>query len=81
MLPMNKLFEDVSEFMKQRGREDPVVLKTEATLKSEIVLFAHDLSKKHEELVSVELVEALIIACQDSANNFNQILKNRKMEK
>ncbi len=66
MLAMNKLVEDVAEFIKKRESEKSVVIKTEEMLMDEVVLFAHDLSEKHNEHVSVELVVNLMTSYQDS---------------
>lgn len=68
MLPMNKICEDIKEFLVVRDKEENVLLivKTDETRKSEIVLFANDLSGKYNEHVDVKLVEALIINIQDS---------------
>ncbi len=66
MLPMNKLVEDIAIFMEEREKEKGVVVKTEETLRSEVVLFANDLSEKYKEHVSVELVDSLIVSYCDS---------------
>jgi hypothetical protein len=69
ILPMNKLLEDVTEFEKERERESFAVVKTDETLENEVVLFAHDMSKKYETHVDVTLVKTLIRAYQDSIND------------
>lgn len=66
MLPMNKLVEDVAVFMEEREKEKGVVVKTEETLRGEVVLFANELSEKHGEHVSVELVDSLIVTYNDA---------------
>lgn len=66
MLPMNKLVEDVRAFMIEREKEKGVVVKTEETLRNEVVLFANQLSEKHSEHVSVELVDSLIVTYNDA---------------
>lgn len=72
MLPMNKLVEDVAEFMRERREAvmgTPVGHEDVQTQRDEIVLFANDMSDKYEELVSVELVDTLIMTYEDSVND------------
>ncbi len=66
MLPMNKLVEDVALFMEEREKEKGVVVKTEETLRNEVVIFANKLSEFYKEHVSVELVDTLIVSYCDS---------------
>ncbi len=66
MLPMNKICEDIKEFLKKNDIEENVVVKTEETKKSEVVLFADELTEKYGELVSVKLIRSLIVNIQDS---------------
>lgn len=66
MLPMNKICEDIKAFLDKNDNEEKIVVKTEETRQTELVLFAHVLSQKYNELVSVKLVESLIVNIQDS---------------
>lgn len=63
---MNKLVEDVAEFIKQRKRGEVAAAETEKIFSDKVVLFADDLSKKYKEHVSVKLVVALMTSYQDS---------------
>ncbi len=66
MLPMNKLVEDVAEFIREREQGEVAAAETEEMLRDRIVLFANDLSEKYKEHVSVELVDSLMVSYQDS---------------
>jgi hypothetical protein len=69
MLPMNKLVEEVAEFITQREEEglgNPVTGEDVRVQRDNVVLFANDMSDKYKELVSVELVDTLIVSYMDS---------------
>jgi predicted RNase H-related nuclease YkuK (DUF458 family) len=66
MLPMNKICEDIKEYIKKNDTEEKVVVKTEATKKDELVLFANDLTEKYGEHVDIKLVKSLMVNIQDS---------------
>lgn len=71
MLPMNKLVEDVAEFITQREEEglgNPVTGEDVRVQRDNVVLFANDMSDKYKELVSVELVDTLIVSYMDSVD-------------
>ena len=76
MLPMNKLYEDVADFIRDRDEADEGNVVTGMDIRvqrDDVVLFAHDLSEKYEELVSVELVDTLTNAYYDSTNHRSKI--------
>lgn len=68
MLPMNKICEDIKAFLIQRDNknEGKFTVEADETRQTELVLFAHVLSQKYNELVSVKLVESLVVNIQDS---------------
>ena len=66
MLPMNKICEDIREFLINRDRGEKLAIETEDDREKPIIIFAHVLSQKYKELVSVKLVKSLIVNIQDS---------------
>jgi hypothetical protein len=78
MLPMNKIMEDVSKFIEHRDKNEEEdhpfdTAKHAKERKDSVVLFANEMSGKYEELVSVELVTALMTSYKDSINNKNPL--------
>lgn len=62
MLALNKVLEDVGNFLEQRDADQKVTFLTVAEAKSEEVLFADELTEKHGDHVDVKLVRSLIQA-------------------
>jgi hypothetical protein len=74
MLPMNKLMDDIAEFIKEREEKvlgTPVGHEDVQRQRDEVVLFANEMSDKYEEHVSVELVDTLMVSYQDSLDKEN----------
>jgi hypothetical protein len=79
MLPMNKIVEDIAEFVKNREAEvmgTPVGHEDVQEQRDEVVLFANELSEKYEELVSVELIDTLMVSYQDSMDKLKDDTAN-----
>ena len=66
MLPMNKLVQDVAEFIKADGHVETSAQGSKWSRRDKIVLFANELSGKYSEHVSVELVSSLIVTYTDA---------------
>ncbi len=69
ILPINKVFDDVCEYVKARDfgfTSEPVTAESVYTQEDDVVLFANDLSKKYGVLISVELIEQFIKTYYDS---------------
>lgn len=68
MLPMNKICEDIKAFLIRREKEERIVTNfvTGESRKTELVLFANELSEEYGDHVDVKLVRSLIVNIQDS---------------
>jgi len=76
MLPMNKLYEDVEAYVRERDEETAGSAVTGMDIRVErdnVVLFSNELSEKYDELVSVELVDTLM-SCVVDANTVEREL-------
>jgi hypothetical protein len=63
MLALNKVLEDVTEFLERRDADQKITFLSVAEARAEEVLFADELTEKHEgDHVDVKLVRALIQA-------------------
>ena len=79
MLPMNKICEDIREFLINRDRGEKLAVETEDDREKSIIIFAHVLSQKYNELVSVKLVKSLIVNIQDSLTRGSRNIRDSLM--
>lgn len=66
MLPMNKIFNDVAEFAAEQEKTANWEGLEYGEREDKIAVFAHELSQRYDELVSVKLVKSLITTYLDS---------------
>jgi hypothetical protein len=60
MLALNKILEDVGEYLERRDADQKITFLSVEEARSEEVLFADELTEKHGEHVDVKLIRSMI---------------------